>query len=366
MARILIVDDEPELRQMLQLMLERVGHRCIMASNGTEALALAVAERPDLIVLDVMMPDKSGYDTARQLRANSQTANVPILILTARTQTMDEDMAHEAGADAFLPKPVTGQVLVSEVNALLGERADWVSQQKMRPITTVLGLRGGVGATTIAVNLALSLAKRGLRVCLVDLSPFGGHAALLLRIAPRRGWSVFLSAEEMPSKAAIQETLVAYKKYSLSILPAPKVPPRAELSEAVAQHLIKNLLEDFDQIVIDTPALGPASMATLRASRTIILPMSDDVPSIQTITGVMSTLRELEIASDRVHVVLNRVRPEVSLSAQAVQQAVKRQLAAELPYEPAQHTSMSHGIPLIEAQPECMFSKRILHLARNI
>src|SRR3990172_1887103 len=119
MARILVVDDDVNLLQMVRLMLQRVGHEVETSSNGEEGLLFASQKQPDLAIIDVMMPGLSGYDVVRRLRDDPFTARIPIVILTARSQPMDKQMALEAGANAFLSKPVTAQELTDRVDAVL-------------------------------------------------------------------------------------------------------------------------------------------------------------------------------------------------------------------------------------------------------
>ena len=119
MPRILLVDDDVNLLQMVKLMLERAGHEVETANNAAESIERAAETVPDLAIIDVMMPGISGYDVVRKLRADPRTVRIPIIILTARSQPMDKHMALDAGANAFLSKPVTSQELTQRVDAVL-------------------------------------------------------------------------------------------------------------------------------------------------------------------------------------------------------------------------------------------------------
>ncbi len=119
MSQILLIDDDFNLLQMVKLMLERVGHTVEIAKDGEKGIVLAAQIRPDLAIIDVMMPGLSGYDVVRRLRQDPLTASIPIIILTARSQPMDKEMALEAGANAFLSKPVTAQELTERVDAVI-------------------------------------------------------------------------------------------------------------------------------------------------------------------------------------------------------------------------------------------------------
>ncbi len=374
MAHILVIDDDPQLQRMVGLIIERAGHHAILAKDTPGGLEIAASGHPDLVILDIMMPGASGHEVARQLRTNPQTAHIPILILTARAQAMDRAKALAAGADAFLAKPVTADALMAKVRALLNIRAGAPApaptpptpSPPTMPVTVILGLRGGAGSTTIAVNLALALARQEARVCLVDLSPFSGHAALSLHIVPPQSWAGFLGMEAGPSTAEVKHAVVTHKASGVGILPAPQVPPLHTLSERAAARILAALLQDYAHLVVDASTLGAASRAVLRVARTVILPMNDDILSIQTTTGTFSVLRAVGVKAARIRVVLNHVRPEAHLSADAVQKAIKRPLDAVLPYAPTQHMCVAQGIPLIEAHPDCAFATSIADLARTL
>ena len=117
--KILIVDDDIETLRLVGLMLQRQGFNIVAANNGTQALAQAAHEHPDLILLDVMMPDMDGYQVTRKLRKDPQTANTPILMFTAKTQVDDKLAGYEAGVDDYLTKPVHPVELVARIKVLL-------------------------------------------------------------------------------------------------------------------------------------------------------------------------------------------------------------------------------------------------------
>lgn len=114
--KILIVDDDPRLRDLVRLALERAGHSVIAAADGNQALVHAAREAPDLIVLDVGLPEMDGFETCRRIRARSE---VPILFLTARDDEIDRVLGLELGADDYVTKPFSPRELVARVRAIL-------------------------------------------------------------------------------------------------------------------------------------------------------------------------------------------------------------------------------------------------------
>jgi len=117
---ILIADDDPDILALVSFRLERAGYEVVQARNGEEAVQVALARRPDLAVIDVMMPRTDGYEATRQLRQQEETSRMPIILLTARVQEEDIARGFDAGADDYVRKPFSPQELGSRVRAALG------------------------------------------------------------------------------------------------------------------------------------------------------------------------------------------------------------------------------------------------------
>lgn len=118
-ARILICDNEEVLRTLVRASLEGNDYEFLEARDGDEALALARAEHPDLILLDMMMPGRSGLDVLAELRDDPAFATTPVIMLTARAQANDREAAAAGGATEFLPKPFSPLELADRVGRLL-------------------------------------------------------------------------------------------------------------------------------------------------------------------------------------------------------------------------------------------------------
>lgn len=120
--RILVVEDEPRVMVMVRKRLELNGYRVITAIDGREAVEVAQRERPDLIVLDLMLPKLDGYEVCRLLRHDPACAQIPILMLTARTQDEDIRLGMVTGANAYLTKPFDAEVLLGRIAELIDEQ----------------------------------------------------------------------------------------------------------------------------------------------------------------------------------------------------------------------------------------------------
>ncbi len=141
--RILVVDDEAEIVRLVKGYLEQAGHTVLTAYNGETAIQTLRREQPDLLVLDLMLPDRDGWDVTRALRADPLFEKLPIIMLTARAEDADKIIGLELGADDYMTKPFNPREVVARVKALQ-RRIDF----EQKPVTTVLRS----GALTLDLN----------------------------------------------------------------------------------------------------------------------------------------------------------------------------------------------------------------------
>jgi CheY-like chemotaxis protein len=121
MAKILLVEDNEMNRDMLSRRLAKKGYQLVVAVNGMEAVTLAKAENPDLILMDLRMPDMDGWEVTRRIRSESSTAGIPVIALTSYAMAGDREMALQAGCNDYETKPVNLPRLHSKIKLLLGE-----------------------------------------------------------------------------------------------------------------------------------------------------------------------------------------------------------------------------------------------------
>ena len=120
MTRVLIADDEPHIRKLVSFALGNHGFEVLEATDGGEAVDMAAAEQPDLILLDVMMPVMTGYDALRRLKADPSTADIPVVMLSAKSQKTEVAEGMDCGAREYICKPFTPKDLVQRVGEILG------------------------------------------------------------------------------------------------------------------------------------------------------------------------------------------------------------------------------------------------------
>lgn len=171
-ARILVVDDEPDILSVLVYHLSREGYRVTTAVNGQGALTMADAERPDLIILDLMLPGMDGYEVLQRLRRADRTNSIPVILLTARRAEDERVRGFEVGADDYITKPFSARELTLRVEALL-------RRAKAEPVSASRRISVGPVALDREAHRAFSEGAE------VDLTPL--EYRLLEVLLERRG-----------------------------------------------------------------------------------------------------------------------------------------------------------------------------------
>jgi CheY-like chemotaxis protein len=378
--KILVVDDDIETLRLVGLMLQRQGYQIVAASNGQQALQMAKAEKPDLVLLDVMMPDMDGYEVTRHLRADAVTSSVPIIMFTAKSQVDDKVTGFEAGADDYLTKPTQPRELFAHVKAVLARGG------KMRPTTVeampggekgyvvgILGAKAGLGASTLALNLAISLYTRIQKdVCVAELRP--GEGSLGLDLGYNRPEGLLRLLEKKPKEITavdVQNALLMHSSSGVRLLLASYQPTdvqyvtASESFEVITQHLTR--MGAF--VLLDMgPGLSPTHDKVLPYCDEVIV-ILEPVPS--TIIRTRALLDELSgkgFGEGRVTVVLyTRNRLELQLSLAQVQESIKGNIA--MVFTPAPELSFQaakSNTPLVILHPDNLTSQQFSKLAEVI
>jgi pilus assembly protein CpaE len=345
-ARIYVIDDDEQLLRMVGLMLERGGHTITLINDPIRGLEQVKADKPDLLVLDVMMPNLSGHEITRQLRSTKGLENLPILILTARSQEVDKMTALKSGASDYLSKPVTSQELIEQVDALLSSKTEEeVPDQGM--VIAAYGLRGGVGQTTLAVNLAASLRRVSQQgVCLVDFSSSVGQAVMHLRLQARSTWAD-LPADSEVDWNTLKNRLISHSS-GLHVLAAPTRPNSpANPTTEVATKILDLLRENMDFTVLDLPhSYSPAFTAGLEGADIALHVIAPEMISVQTAVKVDRALTREGLTFRQKSYILNQTVPEAQLPRATVERGLSTRIAFLVGHDGNQTRALSEGVPL--------------------
>jgi len=159
MRKVLVVDDEPVLVETIAYNLEQAGYEVMTAADGASALEVARREQPDLVILDIMLPQIDGLEVCRLLRREDSTATTPIMMLTAKGEEIDKVVGLEVGADDYVTKPFGRRELLARVKALM-RRAEYPSQGEERPTQATTEEPPRANRELVAGPLRIDLAGR--------------------------------------------------------------------------------------------------------------------------------------------------------------------------------------------------------------
>ena len=376
--KILIIDDDLDTLRLVGLMLQRQGYLITAATNGQQGLEKALEEKPNLILLDVMMPDLDGYEVARRLRGNPLTASIPILMFTAKTQLDDKVAGFEVGADDYLTKPTHPSELQSHVKALLARRTQLPEEVKTAVhehhghVIGLIAARGGLGVSTLATNLAASLFKNAQAdVILAELTPGQGSMALDLGIKKEGGLAELL--ERSPSEITrekVVEQLVPHDA-GFKVLASSNHPRDFHLINQISQYenLVARLATLGRYIVLDLGmGLPPFVQRLLPLINELIVVVEGASNTISHTRALIDDL--IEFGTDKNHiagVLNNRVRSESQMPWAEVQNQLGHSIAATLTPAPELFAQASRlKTPAVLCQPDSLTTQQLNKLVERI
>jgi CheY-like chemotaxis protein/MinD-like ATPase involved in chromosome partitioning or flagellar assembly len=374
--KILIVDDDQQTVHLVELMLSRKGYEVINAVQGADALNQAQTKKPDLIILDVMMPDMDGFQVARRLREMPETAAIPIIMFTARTQLEDKVKGYEAGADGYLTKPIHPAELAANVKALLARGKPQVSPQPEETLSAghciaVISPRGGLGASSLTLNLSMALFKATkMDIIAAELQPGHGTWALDLSLPNADGLSNLL---EMPleniTPATVKERLIK-TKYGPSYLPASDLLKDFKLVNAIdpLRKIIKTLTTLAPIVLLDYGIMMiPDILSSLALSGEILI-ITEPFPAAARQTQILIEQIRQNLGENHLLTVvaINRTRSEMQLTAAQLEENLGVPVSIFIP--PAPEIAYQAGLrsmPLSVIQPESLLTQQYDRLAKE-
>jgi len=363
MANILVVDDDRDILRLLEFTLKRVGHIVITAPNGEIGLAETKAQKPDLIVCDIMMPKMTGYDFCKQVRADPNVEHIPIIMFSARFQPIDKQTALDAGATDYLPKSTAPDALVNRINELLPH----TSKKPAQGTIGLFSLRGGAGTTSLAVNLSIALTlTQKTDVALVDLAIHGGHTAVMLGMRPASNFSQAATAVKNGADPAAVKSHFMKHSSGIELLASPPNFVQTSLDNSLLK-MLNGLASIYPITVLDVPhILEPNFSPILQMVDTLILVLTTDMPSLQSTALALQGLQKLGIPDNKIELVVNQITPANSLPTDTIQKALKRPIRAVIPFEADMVKAINSGKPMLLIAPQSPATAAIGQLARTI
>ena len=366
---ILIVDDEPHMLRLLGMALEHVGYRIAVAQDAKQALAKVQSENPDLIILDVMLPGVSGVELCQQLRQEPGTADIPIIMLSAKVEVADRIAGLKAGADEYVIKPVDPAELAARVESLLTRvrRRKEEHAPGAGKVVSFVGAKGGVGTTTMALNLGIALVMQQKSVVAAELRTYPGSFPILLGLRRPKSLADLMTLEPRAISARELSQILPSHSSGLRVLCAPPdFGVQADFDSERVKAIIAGLAGMADYVVLDLPSHPVVGFReAIQQSHTLVLvmePVRECLESAMLMAGFLKSLAGAGLVL-RVAIV-NRVPIAMPVTRCEIENKLGWEVIVSLPMA-ADDCSRAQllGKPVTQSQPDATITQMFKELA---
>ena len=385
--RVLIVDDVADTRENVRKLLQFESDIEVVgaAKSGTEGVQLTRELDPDVILMDINMPDLDGIAATEQIVAKQPHVQVVILSVQGEQNYMRKAM--KAGARDFLTKPPMADDLLNAIRSagkLAQEERDKTRSFDHQPtggssqgrqslpskgkVITVYSPKGGAGATTVAVNLALLLQNSETRVVLLDGNLQYGDVAVFVN-EQGKNTIIDLASRIEELDAEVVENVMIVHETGVHILAAPTRPEHAEkVTGDQFIRLVDYLCQMYAYVVIDTTSyLTDVTLGAIDKSDVLILLTTQDIPAIKNARLFLDLLGTLGIPRERVVFAMNRYDKRIAITPERVGENLKQPIAAVIPFdERIVIPAVNRGVPFIIDNKTQPAGKGILSLAEGV
>ncbi len=380
--RILIVDDDLDTLRLVGLFLQRHGFQVLAAKTGPHALKQAQEHLPDLILLDIMMPGMDGYEVAQRLRADPNTANIPIIMFTAKGALDDKLAGFEAGADDYITKPVHPSELLARIRRVLTRATGQLSEatlRRARPswgahgyLVGVIGAKGGVGASTVSLNVGVALRQKAqANVIVAEMRPGQGSLGLELGLESNTGLAnlLKLDLEEITPARVSGELLMFNPGMRLLLASADPQETRFASESDKAERITRHLKALAPFVLADLgPSIQPWTRAILPLCNHIFLVLDGHPTTVRQAKRLIEFMSNQGFGTGRLSLILlNRARSAMQSPWREVQRTLGVALAKvitpapELAYQAAQN-----NMPMISQAPNSLTAEQYADLAKYL
>lgn len=342
--RVLLIDDEPFYYKLLNRPMKDAGHEFDYSKTGKEGLAKISATKPEVIIVDLRLPDISGHDILERLRRDSEFSNIPVIVITAKNELGDKLKAFELGADDYLIKPFQPEELVARMRILArrGRAMKIVrdmekSDEKLTTIIAVHSLRGGLGTTSISVNLALALNKVWAKeTLLVDAVFSAGQVAMMLNTKPNFSWEDFSEIELKNIDEELIENVASKHATGLSFIAAPSSPIAVDtFSDEFWKIVLSKLAKQYEFIVIDTAHdFTDITIQMLNFANNLVLVVAPEMSSLRAAMSALDIYDKLGFPPEKIKLLLNSNSSIVGIRQAQIEKVLGHPVDFVIPYEP--------------------------------
>jgi pilus assembly protein CpaE len=375
--KVIIADDVRETRENIKTLLsfderiEVVGE----AENGEDAVFLVREVRPDIILMDINMPVKDGIKATEEI--SLEVPETTIVIMSVQIEQEYLRKAMTAGARDYITKPFTGEELVNTIVKTYNletkrKQKSAVPRDKGEinsKIISIFSTKGGVGKTTIATNLAVTIARQTKkRVALLDFDLLFGDVAIHLNVSIKTTITELIKEINTLDEELMEEYLVTHFS-GVRVLPAPVKPEYAEY--VTAQHIekiIKVLKASYHYIIIDTAQnFNETTLTALDASDAVLFISTMDLPTIKNVKSGLEVMDSLHYSDSKVKIVLNKASEQFGITYKDFEDTVKNKIWISIPEDnQTVINSVNKGFPFVLTRAETKVAKSIYEIGYHL
>ena len=372
--RVLLIDDEPMYFKMMVKELDKAGYQLDYARTGNEGLAAVPAKSPDVVIVDLKLPDITGFEIIERLRATPDFSLIPIIVITGKNELGDKVKAFALGADDYLVKPFDLEELIARLGNLArrGTAMKFVRQMeadkdKRSTVIAVHSLRGGVGCSTLSVNLALAFYQLwSKRTLIIDPVITAGQVAMMLNASPRVTLENYADLPVASIDDFVADDLAILHKSGLYYVAASKLPVAADAySNEFWSKLLEKFIHQNEFVVVDTPHdFSDNAIQLLNTATHILLVMAPELSSLRAAANALNIYERLGFSDGKIKVVLNSITNHSGIKHTQFEKALGFPVSYILPYDPEEVVrAINFGEPFILSNPELPISVKIEDMA---
>ncbi len=297
-GKVLIIEDDPTSLRLIEYALKQRGYQVMTTLNGLEGIITAQKEEPDIIILDIMLPGIDGFEVCRRLHSGSQTAKIPILIISAKTQKEDINTGFKAGADDYLLKPASPTEIINRVESLLSKKITGKAK-----VVSFINTSEIPGLTMVMVNVAAALVEQEKQVTLVDASNSYKGQNGKDKISSKQEGRVILEVDTIDNGA--QEPGLETLPSGIRVLHVDDVFDGKDGASENSLDLIQKIGKANDYLLVDLP-LKPSHFTTsmLKSSDLVMILSEYRIDNLVNTRNAVTLLNFLGVTAEKMAVVL--------------------------------------------------------------
>lgn len=375
--KILLIDDEPIYYKQLLPATKKADYDLQYARSGTEGLAALSTHNPDMIIVDLRLPDIDGFEIISRLRKDPHYSQIPVMIVTGKDDLKNKLKAFEMGADDFLVKPFEPEELVARLGILArrGKAMKFVQQmetdqEKTCVVISFHSLRGGGGNSSLALNLALALRSIWEEpTLLIDAVLTAGQIAMMMDAAPGATWEEYVNVAPNEIDDNVIGDLICTHSNGLHFVAAPKYPISFDsVPHELWQSAIEKFMKRYTFIVIDTSHdFSDLTISMLNASTNILLVITPEMASLRAAMSALNIYQRLGFSEEKIQIVLNNNSPVASIKQSQLEKALNHPVNVVIPNEPIEvMRAINFGQPFYPKKTDLPISVALENLAYEL